>query len=639
MAVKPWIGAVKEPDNHPDPNPEAPDCVYNLEYAYGYRCQDSRQNVYYSCDDEICYMTACLGVMLNKDSNTQKFFGGGEADSASKQTSSSKESHNNDIMCMDVNTSGGRNRAVTGQVGKWPAVFVWDTTTGEKVQRFALDKQSRAVAAVAISPDGTHIATVDKHNDHYFCLWNCGDNSSPVFKDKSGPDPSMDLCFSKQPGSYAAWSVGPKGGLFWDNSDKKKLAFGKFDRIGFACCTSDDQGNMYAGAANSLIYVYGGNQPRKAIGFTGKGFIGAINWVEGKLYAGSRSGMVSVIDSASMECLENIDFGMLPRAIDAKDGNLIVGLRNGSIVQCNLESKEQTTYMQSHNDGEVWGLALDDAFVYTSGDDNQVKKWDPFSRTCVETAIVNEASRTAKKNRASTLGKHPDSQSARGLAISCNGHLAVCANDGSVTIRELGDFGTTIKELHDSAEWIEVAEYSPDGSMLAVGSHDTNIYLYDANNDYALLGKCTKHNATITCIDWSMDGSYIRSVCNAYELLFFNMPDCAQDPSGASNTTGTDWATGHCKFGWCVDGIFPSGTDGTHINGVDLSEDQTTICVGDDYGLVTLFRNPCRKGHQPKSLRGHSEHVVRVKFGRGGLNGYIFSVGGYDQTMLQWKLQ
>jgi hypothetical protein len=70
-----------------------------------------------------------------------------------------------------------------------------------------------------------------------------------------------------------------------------------------------------------------------------------------------------------------------------------------------------------------------------------------------------------------------------------------------------------------------------------------------------------------------MDSCYIRSVCNAYELLFFNMPSCEQDKSGCSNTTGTDWATGHCKFGWCVDGIFPSGTDGTHVNGVDMSED------------------------------------------------------------------
>jgi len=289
----------------------------------------------------------------------------------------------------------------------------------------------------------------------------------------------------------------------------------------FACVTADDQGNCYAGAANSLVYVWNGNSCKKAVGFNDKGFIGAINWVDGKLYTGGRDGKVCIIDTDSMTCIEAIDFGMLPRALDVKDGNLIVGLRNGSIVQCNIETKAQTTYMQSHNDGEVWGLAIDDAFVYTSGDDNQVKKWDPFARTCVDTAIVNEAVRKAKRNRASTLGKHPDSQSSRGLAISCNGHLAVCANDGSVTIRELSDFHTTVKELHDSQEWCEVAEYSPDGAYLAVGSHDTNIYCYDANNGYALLGKCTKHNATLTCIDWSMDGSMIRSVCNAYELLFF----------------------------------------------------------------------------------------------------------------------
>jgi WD40 repeat protein len=54
-----------------------------------------------------------------------------------------------------------------------------------------------------------------------------------------------------------------------------------------------------------------------------------------------------------------------------------------------------------------------------------------------------------RSEKASTLGKHPDSQAARGLAISCNGHLAVCANDGSVTIRELSDFNTTVIELTD----------------------------------------------------------------------------------------------------------------------------------------------------------------------------------------------
>ena len=545
-------------------------------------------------------------------------------------------------MCMKVNVNGSRNLAVTGQVGKSPSVFIWDTSSGEKINRFKLQKTARAVAACAISPDGDYIATADKHNDHNVSIYKTSNPSTPVFFDKTGGDEIYDLVFDQRPGSCCVWSGGQKHFMHWDvpNLKKKKGIFygSGFDATSFPCLTADDQGNCYAGGANALIYIFNGNTPKKTLGFHEKGFVGAINWVAGKLYSGGRDGRVCICDTSTYECIKAINFGMLPRAIDAHNGKLVVGLRNGSIVETDLETEEMTTYMQSHNDGEVWGLALDDAFVYTSGDDNQVKKWDPFERKCVDTAMVNEAVRKAKKNRASTLGKHPDSQSSRGLAISCNGDLAVCANDGSVTIRKLDDFKTTVIELQDSAEWCEVAEYSPDGTYLAVGSHDTNIYIYNATEGYSMVGKCSKHNATITCIDWSMDGSVIRSVCNGYELLFFNIPGCGQDPSGASNTTGTDWATGHCKFGWCVDGIFPKGTDGSHINGVDLSEDQTTIAVGDDYGLVTLFRNPCRKGHMPKSLRAHSEHVVRVKFGRGGLNGYIFSVGGYDQTMLQWKL-
>ena len=138
-------------------------------------------------------------------------------------------------------------------------------------------------------------------------------------------------------------------------------------------------------------------------------------------------------------------------------------------------------------------------------------------------------------------------------------------------------------------------------------------------------------------MDWSKDGNYIRSVCGAHELLFFDGNTYAQDPNGASNTKGTDWQTGHAKYGWLVDGIFPSGTDGTHINSVDFSEDQTLIATGDDYGLVNVFRNPARSGTIPICLRGHSEHVVRVRFGKS--DSYLFSVGGYDQTLMQFKRQ
>ena len=72
------------------------------------------------------------------------------------------------------------------------------------------------------------------------------------------------------------------------------------------------------------------------------------------------------------------------------------------------------------------------------------------------------------------------------------------------------------------------------------------------------------------------------------------------------------------------------------MNGVALSKDESVFAVGDDYGLVNLYRNPVVDDtHQARSLRGHSEHVVRVAFTM--KDKYMLSIGGYDQTIILWK--
>jgi hypothetical protein len=68
---------------------------------------------------------------------------------------------------------------------------------------------------------------------------------------------------------------------------------------------------------------------------------------------------------------------------------------SGSIIEYDLATDETCTLMESHNDGEVWGLDMNESHVFSSGDDNQVKQWDPFERKCVATAIVNEKERKA----------------------------------------------------------------------------------------------------------------------------------------------------------------------------------------------------------------------------------------------------
>lgn len=53
--------------------------------------------------------------------------------------------------------------------------------------------------------------------------------------------------------------------------------------------------------------------------------------------------------------------------------------------------------------------------------------------------------------------------------------------------------------------------------MLAVGSHDNDIYIYRVNgNTYQKAGKLEAHKSFITNMDWSRDGKYIQSNCGAY---------------------------------------------------------------------------------------------------------------------------
>jgi len=78
--------------------------------------------------------------------------------------------------------------------------------------------------------------------------------------------------------------------------------------------------------------------------------------------------------------------------------------------------------------------------------------------------------------------------------------------------------------LKDSDEWLEEMRYSPDGNTLACASHDNAIYLYhtEASGKYKKYAKSKGHSSYIHCLDWSLDNTFLRTVCGAYELLFWS---------------------------------------------------------------------------------------------------------------------
>lgn len=138
--------------------------------------------------------------------------------------------------------------------------------------------------------------------------------------------------------------------------------------------------------------------------------------------------------------------------------------------------------------------------------------------------MTDDIRKQPKGRGASSTSRLAHSQMARAIAHR-GSEFAVGCNDGSVRI--FSNEGEEQNCIRDAREWIEVMSYSPDRARLAVGSHDNKIRIYDAENGYALLVTCVGHSSYIMALDWSKDGTYIRSNCGAYELLFFTTEDGA----------------------------------------------------------------------------------------------------------------
>lgn len=203
-----------------------------------------------------------------------------------------------------------------------------------------------------------------------------------------------------------------------------------------------------------------------------------------------------------------------------------------------------------------------------------------------------------------------------------------------MTIRSADNLANVKKTLNDPKEWIQAMAFSPDGSKLAVGSHDNRVYIYDVGS-YNRVATCSGHSSFITGLDWSTDSTCLHTVCGAYELLFWDASNGSQKTSGATELRNEEWSTWSTILGWPVQGIFGGIIDYTHVNSVDRSPDKSHLIVGNDYGFVEVFRYPNGEGAQSDAYRAHSEHVTNVKYRPDA--SYIFSAGGYDQTVMQWK--
>jgi len=145
------------------------------------------------------------------------------------------------------------------------------------------------------------------------------------------------------------------------------------------------------------------------------------------ILSGGTDKVVKVSDATTMQELNLITLDSSPRSVDYAR-YLLIGLRNGSVLECDVKKEIKETIAHSHHDGEVWGLCVipsQNKYV-TSGDDNKILMFDMQSKRCIQRGYVVRPSEggeakvadktQAPRGGASTTSQQPPANQSRALA-------------------------------------------------------------------------------------------------------------------------------------------------------------------------------------------------------------------------------
>ncbi|CAG9325772.1 unnamed protein product [Blepharisma stoltei] len=630
LAVKPWEGAIKPPSGFikaPRNQNQAPAIDLSLEWVHGYRAKDCRNNLRYLHDGRIIYHAAGLGISLNKETWTQTYF----------------NKHIDDIIAFAL--SPNCDLAATGEVGRRPNIFIWDTASMMPIANFKQPLE-KGISAIAFSPSATKLVAIGMDDNHSVAIYNLQSNSL-ICTTNGDREIILDVGFISE---NEFITTGPKHYKQWTLSGNqlsgKKGVFGRNNNL--LMCLAIQGTNIYTGTAIGTIIKWAGNTAGKSFPIHQRG-VDSLWATHACIVSGGKDGLVYILDNnlnkrqsfdLSSPQYESVCPFIRSACISEDGGSLLVGTYGAEIYEIDITSGEGRNLIKGHYTpsrgktvtNEVWGLhVLPDGAAYaTCSDDGTLRLWDIENKSQIRIIKFTDNEEI------------PDSAKARCLCCNPDGSMmAVGFKDGSFKILDTSTWNVRVSKKDRKSEISDI-KFSPDRSKLAIGSHDCVIDIYSVP-DFRQIAVCKGHSSYITHIDWSTDSGYIHSNCGAYELLFWDGNSGRQNTSGASALKDEEWNTWTLVIGWPVQGIYPAYADGTDVNAVDRSKkkfgnnEYPLVATSDDFGMLKVFRYPCLlKGSEGVIGRGHSSHVTNVRFSVD--DRYIFTAGGDDQCVFQWKV-
>lgn len=186
--------------------------------------------------------------------------------------------------------------------------------------------------------------------------------------------------------------------------------------------------------------------------------------------------------------------------------------------------------------------------------------------------------------------------------------LASGSYDGTIRLWDASTGKTLGDPLIGHKDGVNCGAFSPDGKLLASGSYDTTVILWDVSTGRAIR-RLAAHSALVNSVVFNPDGKTLVSASNDATIIFWDI---------ASGKAINHITTDHTSA----------------IESVVFSPDGKMLASGGADKTIMLWDVATGKAiRQP--LRGHRNYVNSVAFSP---DGKTLASGSWDQTVILWDV-
>lgn len=603
---------------------EYPNCCLTPEWVYGYQAEKCKSNLHYNFQGDLVYNVSRFVIIYSIKLHEQKLFTG----------------HSEEITCLAMHPD--KQLVASGEVGPNPKLLVWHSDT-LKIHYSAQGFHKNGISQLRFSTDGSILATVGNDDQHSISVVLWKENQS-IFNSPVHSGPCLACCVAVGDTVVAG---GDSFIFFWSRySDGYQRRTGNSSRFTklqpvTALVGVHESENVVSGSASGELLLWVDVNCVRSV----QAHRGTINSLYSCAYGLLSGGFDQRVRMWSPLLEPSFTFDVSNYGINpcvrslcmASDGtSILVGTKGCNIYEISAIDGSDLRggpVGLGHAHGELHAVCTHPSkFEFlTVGADQTMRVYDMNTNSQLKIITFDGEAKAVTYN---ALGD--------AIVVGFAGDPASSAKCGAFVVINEEDLAV-VHEARDSRSPITAVAFSPEGETLAVGCGDGSIYLYAVQDDYEMVGKCERHSAAITYIDFSIDGEWLRSNSVDRQLFYFSADD-ASFQSNVSSMRDVQWASCNCIFSWHV--------KCTHRSA--YAEDQVSCChtppfdaeavrekyvaCGTQLGYLRLYSYPCAvDGAECHRLPAHFCEVAGVRHSFDGRR--MVSVGRKDRCVIQWACE